>query len=67
MRVDVEKVSNSSAVEALWALGGQSLKRGESGQTRGVGGVEERVPKTAPQKRRFLPHNHRYRDLCGEL
>jgi hypothetical protein len=49
--VDLENVSNGSAVEALWVLGAPEpkkwLKRPDGGF--GKGGVLERVPKRAPK------------------
>ena len=48
MRVDVEKVSNSSAVEALWALGApgpkKRLKRPDSELGLGGKGAENGPP-----------------------
>jgi hypothetical protein len=61
--VDVTNVSIYSG-GALWALGALDLKRVKAARRAGWG-VVERMPKTAPQWRRFLPPFHRYRDLCG--
>jgi hypothetical protein len=63
VRVDLENVSNGSAVEALWALGApepKRLKRPDGGL--GCGG---RGAKNSSQRRRFLPPFHRYLDLSG--
>jgi hypothetical protein len=68
VRVDVENVSNGSAVEALWALGALEpkkwLKRPDGGLGCGGKGAEN-----SSQRRRFLPpaHRYRYRDLCCDL
>jgi hypothetical protein len=64
VRVDVENVSNDSTVETLWALGALEpkkwLKRPDAWVGCGGKGAEN-----SPQRRRFLPPFHRYRDLCG--
>jgi hypothetical protein len=60
-------VSNGSTVEALWALGALEPPKKVKAARRAGWGVVERVPKTAPQRRRFLPPFHRHRDLCGKI
>jgi hypothetical protein len=39
--------------------------KGVKAARRAGGALVERVPKTAPQGRRFLPPFHRHRDTCG--
>ena len=65
VRVEVENVSNDSTVETLWALGALEpkkwLKRPDAWVGCGGKGAEN-----SPQRRRFLPPFHRYRDLCRD-
>jgi hypothetical protein len=49
VRVDLENVSNCSAVEALWALGAPEPKKKVKAARRAGWGVVERVSKTAPK------------------
>jgi hypothetical protein len=56
VRVDVEKREQRLWVEALWALG--ALEPDAMGWD-----VVEGVPKTAPQRRRFLPQVDAYGTL----